>query len=91
MKSTEEEMMDKEKELINFIEKNIPNFIEVCNQDVDKILLHQDAFAADYQEDEYRLLGAAIKYAGLMGKEVTIIGTNRETLQEDGKSSIVFN
>jgi hypothetical protein len=32
------------------------------------VLLHQDAFAADYQEDEYKLLGMAIKYAGLRGK-----------------------
>jgi DNA-binding NarL/FixJ family response regulator len=27
------------------------------------VLLHQDAFASDYQEDEYMLLGVAIKYA----------------------------
>jgi hypothetical protein len=34
-------------------------------------LLHQDAFAADYQ-DEYRLLGMAIKFAGTCGKEINI-------------------
>ena len=38
--------------------------------DTELVLLHQDAFAADYQEDEYTLLGLAIKYAGLRGKEV---------------------
>jgi hypothetical protein len=43
----------------------------------------QDAFAADYQEDEYALLGKAIKYAGLRGKEIRVIGKNRKTLQED--------
>jgi hypothetical protein len=32
--------------------------------DTELVLLHQDAFAADYQEDEYMLLGMAIKYAG---------------------------
>jgi hypothetical protein len=48
------------------------------------VLLHRDAFAADYQEDEYTLLGVAIKYAGLRGKEVRVIGKNRSTLSEDG-------
>jgi hypothetical protein len=33
-------------------------------------------------QDEYTLLGKAIKFAGLHGKEVRIIGTNRETLKE---------
>ena len=31
---------------------------------------HQDAFGVDY--DEYELLGMAIKFAGLYGKEVRI-------------------
>ncbi|MGO9124855.1 MAG: hypothetical protein ACLP6G_08185 [Terriglobales bacterium] len=48
-------------------------------------MLHQDAFAADYQEDEYMLLGMAIKYAGLRGKEVRVIGMNRSTLGEEEK------
>ena len=43
------------------------------------------AFAADYQEDEYTLLGMAIKYAGLRGKEVRVIGKNRSTLGEEDK------
>ena len=30
--------------------------------------------AADYQENEYTLLGMAIKYAGLRGNEVRVIG-----------------
>ncbi|MGA7907630.1 MAG: hypothetical protein WCA16_09520 [Candidatus Sulfotelmatobacter sp.] len=30
------------------------------------------------------LLGMAIKYAGLRGKEVRVIGKNRSTLDEDG-------
>jgi hypothetical protein len=47
------------------------------------VLLHQDAFAADYQEDEYRLLGMAIKYAGLRGKEVRVIEKNRSSLDEE--------
>jgi hypothetical protein len=41
--------------------------------------MHQDAFAAGYDEDEYMLLGMAVKYAGLHGVEVTFIGKNHET------------
>ncbi|MGA7925790.1 MAG: hypothetical protein WCA20_07315 [Candidatus Sulfotelmatobacter sp.] len=48
-------------------------------------MLHQGAFAAGYQEDEYTLLGMAIKYAGLSGKEVRVIGKNRSTLGEEDK------
>jgi hypothetical protein len=46
----------------------------------DAVVLHQDTFGADYQTDEFALLGQAIKYAGLFGREVRVIGTNRETL-----------
>jgi hypothetical protein len=45
------------------------------------VSLYQNAFAADYQDDEYRLLGMAIKYAGLRGKEVrVIVGSPGSTL-----------
>jgi hypothetical protein len=43
------------------------------------MVLHQDAFAASYHDDEYTLLGMAIKYAGLHGIVVTVIGRNHET------------
>ena len=57
----------------------------MCTDDTEQVLLHQDAFAADYQEDEYVLLGMAIKYAGLRGREVRVIGKNRSTLGEEDK------
>lgn len=44
------------------------------------LLLHQDSFAVDYQVDEYTLLALTIKYAGLHGVPVQIMGVNRETL-----------
>jgi hypothetical protein len=53
-----------------------------CRANDDAVIIHQDSFAADYQDDEYALLGMAIKFAGIYGKEVRIIGTNRETLKE---------
>lgn len=43
------------------------------------LILHQDAFAAGYDDDEYTLLGMAVKYAGLRGVTVQIIGKNGET------------
>jgi hypothetical protein len=43
------------------------------------------SFAVDYQENEYMLLGMAIKYAGLRGKEVRVIGKNRSSLGEEGR------
>jgi hypothetical protein len=43
------------------------------------LVLHQDAFAAGYDDDEYTLLGMAIKYAGLQGVTINIIGKNHAT------------
>ena len=63
----------------------MPDFLKACGMNEDAIIIHQDSFAADYQQDEYALLGMAIKFAGLNGKEVRIIGTNRETLKETGR------
>ena len=60
----------------------LPEFAKACADDTELVLLHQDTFAADYQEDEYTLLGMAIKYAGLREKEVPVIGKNRSTLSE---------
>jgi hypothetical protein len=51
------------------------------------VLLHQDAFAADYQEDEYTLLGMAIKYAGLGGQEVRVIGKTEVPSVKTAQSS----
>ena len=52
----------------------------MCQGEAPVIIFHQGGFEADYQPSEFGLLGMAIKYAGLMGKEVRIIGQNRATL-----------
>jgi hypothetical protein len=82
---TEDERMQRESTLIATIRKQLPDFARMCASDVEIVMLHQDAFAADYQEDEYMLLGMAIKYAGLRGKEVRVIGENRSSLGEEEK------
>ena len=80
------ELKQREDALVEEVVKRLPQFARACDQNVDAVILHQDAFAADYDEDEYRLLGMAIKYAGLRGKDVQVIGENRGTLS-DAKST----
>ena len=79
---TDDERMQRESSLIATIRKKLPEFAKACAEDSELVLLHQDAFAADYQEDEYVLLGMAIKYAGLRGKEVRVIGKKRSSFGE---------
>jgi hypothetical protein len=53
---TNDERMRRESSLIATIRTKLPEFAKGCVDDTDLVLLHQDAFAADYQEDEYTLL-----------------------------------
>jgi len=80
---TNEERMQRESNLIATIRKKLPDFARMCADDAEYVLLHQDSFAADYQDEEYVLLGMAIKYAGLRGKEVRVIGRNRSSFAEE--------
>jgi hypothetical protein len=80
---TNDERMQRESSLIATIRTKVPDFAKACADDTEVVLLHQDAFAADYQEDEYMLLGMAIKYTGLRGREVRVIGKNRSSLGEE--------
>lgn len=73
-------LVEKEKALMAEIENLLPDFARSCRGSEDVILIHQDSFAADYEDHEYTLFGKALKFAGLHGKEVRVIGTNRETL-----------
>ena len=78
--SRDEAVAEKEKALTAEIESLLPDFARSCRGSEDVILIHQDSFAADYQDHEYMLFGKALKFAGLHGKEVRVIGRNRETL-----------
>jgi hypothetical protein len=79
---TNDERMQRESDLIAAVRKGLPEFAKARADEAELVLLHPDAFAADYQEDEYKLLGMAIKYAGLRGKEVHVIGKNRSSFEE---------
>jgi len=85
----EEERMKKEAALAAEVESLLPDFVNSCRDKAAVVFIHQDAFAADYQDNEYALLGKAIKFAGLHGKEVHIIGKNRETLKGANKPELL--
>jgi hypothetical protein len=85
---TEEELREKESALTAKIARLLADFVRSCVKSDDVVIIHQDSFAADYQQDEYAILGMAIKFAGLHGKEVRIIGTNRETLKGSSKPDL---
>jgi len=85
----EEDLMEKEAALAAEIEHLLPDFVNSCRDKGNVVIIHQDAFAADYQDHEYALLGKAIKFAGLHGKEVRIIGKNRETLKGSSRPELL--
>jgi hypothetical protein len=86
---TEEKLKQKEAALSAKIKSLLPDFVRACRASDEAVIIHQDSFAADYQDDEYALLGMAIKFAELYGKEIRIIGTNRETLKESSKPALL--
>ena len=76
---SQQDIEKREKALMMAMEKVLPDFVKSCRENGEPLVIHQDAFAMDY--DEYELLGMAIKFAALYGKEVRIVGKNRETLK----------
>jgi hypothetical protein len=84
-----EELRKRKAALLIEIRRLLPDFVKSCAGTEDVIILHQDSFAADYQPEEYTLLGKAIKFAGLHGKEIRIIGTNSETIEESGNPEVI--
>ena len=80
---TDADRYRREQEFKELFEHQLPEFARMCADSVDMVIFHQDAFAADYQESEFSLLGRAVKYAGLLGKQVQVIGRNSQTLCEN--------
>jgi hypothetical protein len=89
MQNIPKELTEREAALAAEVERLLPDFVNSCRNKADVVIIHQDAFAADYQEHEYALLGKAIKFAGLHGREVRIIGKNRETLEGTSKPELL--
>src|ERR1700745_3342791 len=59
-----EELMEREAGLAAEVERLLPDFVNSCRDKAYGGVIHQDAFAADYQDDEYALLGKAISSRG---------------------------
>jgi hypothetical protein len=87
--TSDEDLRERKAALLMEIRRLLPDFAQSCRNNEEVVIIHQDSFAADYQLDEYMLLGMAIKFAGLHGKELRIIGTNRETLKESRKPELI--
>jgi len=66
-------VLDRERLLREEIERELPDFVNACHANADFVIMHQDAFAPMLGSNDIFLLGKAIKYAGLNGKEVRII------------------
>ena len=88
MADIRDEVVERESALIAEIERLLPDFARSCRGIGDLVIIHQDSFAADYQDEEYALFGKAMKFAGIYGKEIRVIGKNRETLGK-AKAAIV--
>ena len=72
------EAMDRERKLIEEVERLLPEFVQACrNEKGGFILMSQDAFAPQFSDQELCLLGKAIKYAGIAGKKVRILPSKR--------------
>jgi hypothetical protein len=69
------ELMEKETALAQEIESLLPDFARSCRENLDVVIIHQDSFAADYQDEEYALLGKVLKFAGINGKEIRVGNT----------------
>lgn len=89
---TEDELVDLEETLKDVIEARLPGFASAVSDFIEAtengkgnpmLMFHQDAFAADYQQEELGLLGAAIKYAGIFGVPIMIIGENGATIDRN--------
>ena len=66
--------------MVATVREKLPGFVQSClDSDSDSVILYQDAFAGDYQEEEFALLGMAIKFAGLNGKTIQIVANSRKT------------
>lgn len=76
---TDAERLRLDDELKQEIEDALPKFARACHAETDLMLMHQDS-SRQIIRTELSLLGKAIKYAGLLGKDVHVIGRNAQTV-----------
>jgi hypothetical protein len=81
---TNDERMQRESSLIATIKRGFPSARKRARTPRTG-LAPPRRLPAGYRGDDYALLVMAIKYAGLRGKEVRVIGKNRSTIGEEGR------
>lgn len=68
-----------EENIIEIVERELPDFAEGCKSEADTVILTQAAFAEDYMMGEFTILAFAVKYAGIKNKTLTIIPHKEES------------
>lgn len=76
---TDEDIVSYKETVIARVKADLPQMLETCDKVIENnanggIVIHQDAFAADYQPHELYLLGCFIKYLGMREINLTIFG-----------------
>jgi hypothetical protein len=84
----DKELAERETALIAEIERLLPDFARSCRGSQDVVIIHQDSFAADYQDEEYTLFGKAIKFAGVSTEKKSVSSgrTERRSLRRRPRS-----
>ena len=77
------ERQKRREQLHDLLPKMLPKFGRSVLAGADKIIIHQDGFAASYHADEYTMLGMAVKFAGDRGREIIFSGWSGETCGEE--------
>jgi hypothetical protein len=49
---SDQEISDRKKALMETVQGVLPRFVQLCRQSNDVVVIHQDSFAADYQDEE---------------------------------------
>jgi hypothetical protein len=68
----DKDLVEKEKTLVAEIETLLPDFARSCRGSEDVILIHQDSFAADYEDHETRNQAKIATRSLLEAKETAI-------------------
>jgi hypothetical protein len=81
--------IERELDLQRVIETLLPEFADACRREgATELVMSQHAFAVDYQDEEFALLGRAVKYAGFSGKNLTIHCGRDQDPEAAGKAVI---
>lgn len=58
--TTHSDKLQRELDLRYEVQRRLPDFASACEGDTEVILMHQHAFAVDYEDEEFAPLGRAI-------------------------------